>query len=193
LNDETGKMSKSKGEFLTANLLINKGYNPLDYRYFCLNSHYRNSLVFSYDSLDTSRKAFNKLRSKVALLVRTGEVNQEKFNTYKEKFKEAFSNDINTAQMLTVVYDVLKDNELNDVTKFKLIEDFDTVLSLDLTKKEEVKIESALEEDIKKKIEERSEAKKARNFAKADAIRDELLSNGIKLIDTREGTTYEVM
>lgn len=193
LNDETGKMSKSKGEFLTVNLLINKGYNPLDYRYFCLNSHYRNSLVFSYDSLDTSRKAFNKLRSKVALLVRTGEVNQEKFNTYKEKFKEAFSNDINTAQMLTVVYDVLKDNELNDVTKFKLIEDFDTVLSLDLTKKEEVKIESALEEDIKKKIEERSEAKKARNFAKADAIRDELLSNGIKLIDTREGTTYEVM
>lgn len=193
LNDETGKMSKSKGEFLTVNLLINKGYNPLDYRYFCLNSHYRNSLVFSYDSLDTSRKAFNKLRSKVALLVRTGEVNQEKFNTYKEKFKEAFSNDINTAQMLTVVYDVLKDNELNDVTKFKLIEDFDTVLSLDLTKKEEVKIESALEEDIKKKIEERSEAKKARDFAKADAIRDELLSNGIKLIDTREGTTYEVM
>lgn len=193
LNDETGKMSKSKGEFLTVNLLINKGYNPLDYRYFCLNSHYRNSLVFSYDSLDTSRKAFNKLRSKVALLVRTGEVNQEKFNTYKEKFKEAFSNDINTAQMLTVVYDVLKDNELNDVTKFKLVEDFDTVLSLDLTKKEEVKIESALEEDIKKKIEERSEAKKARNFAKADAIRDELLSNGIKLIDTREGTTYEVM
>lgn len=193
LNDETGKMSKSKGEFLTVNLLINKGYNPLDYRYFCLNSHYRNSLVFSYDSLDTSRKAFNKLRSKVALLVRTGEVNQEKFNAYKEKFKEAFSNDINTAQMLTVVYDVLKDNELNDVTKFKLIEDFDMVLSLDLTKKEEVKIESALEEDIKKKIEERSEAKKARNFAKADAIRDELLSNGIKLIDTREGTTYEVM
>lgn len=193
LNDETGKMSKSKGEFLTVNLLINKGYNPLDYRYFCLNSHYRNSLVFSYDSLDTSRKAFNKLRSKVALLVRTGEVNQEKFNTYKEKFKEAFSNDINTAQMLTVVYDVLKDNELNDVTKFKLVENFDTVLSLDLTKKEEVKIESALEEDIKKKIEERSEAKKARNFAKADAIRDELLSNGIKLIDTREGTTYEVM
>lgn len=193
LNDETGKMSKSKGEFLTVNLLINKGYNPLDYRYFCLNSHYRNSLVFSYDSLDTSRKAFNKLRSKVALLVRTGEVNQEKFNTYKEKFKEAFSSDINTAQMLTVVYDVLKDNELNDVTKFKLIEDFDTVLSLDLTKKEEVKIESALEEDIKKKIKERSEAKKARNFAKADAIRDELLSNGIKLIDTREGTTYEVM
>lgn len=193
LNDETGKMSKSKGEFLTVNLLINKGYNSLDYRYFCLNSHYRNSLVFSYDSLDTSRKAFNKLRSKVALLVRTGEVNQEKFNTYKEKFKEAFSNDINTAQMLTVVYDVLKDNELNDVTKFKLVEDFDTVLSLDLTKKEEVKIESALEEDIKKKIEERSEAKKARNFAKADAIRDELLSNGIKLIDTREGTTYEVM
>lgn len=96
LNDETGKMSKSKGEFLTVNLLINKGYNPLDYRYFCLNSHYRNSLVFSYDSLDTSRKAFNKLRSKVALLVRTGEVNQEKFNAYKEKFKEAFSNDINT-------------------------------------------------------------------------------------------------
>lgn len=193
LNDETGKMSKSKGEFLTVNLLTSKGYNPLDYRYFCLNSHYRNSLVFSYDSLDISKSAFNKLRNRISSLNKDGEIATEKFNAYKEKFKEAFANDINTSQMLTVVYDVLKDNELNDATKFALAEDFDKVLSLDLTKVEEKKVDASFEEEILAKIEERKEAKKNRDFAKADSIRDELLAKGIKLVDTREGTTYEII
>ncbi len=193
LNDETGKMSKSKGEFLTVSLLVDKGYNPLIYRYFCLNSHYRNPLVFSYDSLDTSKNAFNKLRNRVANLSKDGEVDTEQFESYRKQFAAAFANDINTSQMLTVVYDVLKDNGLSDSTKFKLIEDFDKVLSLDLTKVEEKSVDTTLEETILAKIEERKEAKKNKDFAKADAIRDELLTKGIKLIDTREGTTYEII
>lgn len=193
LNDETGKMSKSKGEFLTVSLLKSKGYDPLDYRYFCLNSHYRNSLVFSYDSLDISKNAFNKLRSRVASLSRDGEIDEVKFNFYRQEFSKAFSNDINTSQMLTIVYDVLKDNEIGDATKFKIIEDFDKVLSLDLTKKEEKEVNTSLEKEILEKIEIRKEAKRNKDFATADRIRDELLAKGIRLIDTREGTTYEVM
>jgi len=193
LNDETGKMSKSKGEFLTVDLLISKGYNPLDYRFFCLNSHYRNSLVFSYESLDIARNTLNKLRNKILSLSKDGEVDNERFNIYKKKFCEAFENDINTSLMITVVYDVLKDNDLNDITKFILIEDFDKVLSLDLTISDKIEISSEMEEEILSKIEDRKEAKKNKDFQLADKIRDELLSKGIKLIDTREGTTYELI
>ena len=96
--------------------------------------------------------------------------------------------------MLTVLYDVLKDNELSDFTKLYLIEDFDKVLSLDLiSEKEENIISDEIESMILKKIEERNEAKKNKDFATADKIRDELFDQGIKLIDSREGTTYEII
>lgn len=193
LNDETGKMSKSKGEFLTVDLLKKKGYSPLDYRYFCLNSHYRNSLVFSYDSLDLARNALNKLRNRVATLDNVGEIDKVAFDSYKKKFGAAFENDINTSLMLTVVYDVLKDESINGITKLKLIEDFDKVLSLDLTKKEEKQVDEVLEKEIISKIEERKAAKSRKDFILADKIRDDLLSKGIKLVDTREGTTYELI
>ena len=193
LNDESGKMSKSKGEFLTVSLLKEKGYSPLDYRFFCLNSHYRNSLVFTYDSLNGARNAYQKLKTKVSSLTDDGEIEEDKFKNYQEQFKNALESDLNTSLMITVLYGVLKDNELNDRTKKALVEDFDQVLSLDLLKEEEQKIDSYLEQFVLEKIEERKEAKKDKNFQKADEIREELLSKGIRLIDTREGTTYELI
>ena len=193
LNDESGKMSKSKGEFLTVSLLEKKGYSPLDYRFFCLNSHYRNPLVFTYESLDGAKNALKKLKTKVLSLTDEGEKQEDYFVEYHNKFGEAFGNDLNTSLMLTVLYDVLKDNNLNDKTKRLLVEDFDTVLSLDLLKEEFKEVDSTLEEMILKKIEERKEAKKNKDFALADKIRDDLLAEGVKLIDTREGTTYELL
>ena len=193
LNDESGKMSKSNGEFLTVSLLIDKGYSPLEYRFFCLNSHYRNSLVFTYDSLDGACNAFKKLKSKINSLSYDGELQNDKFLLYQDKFKEALGSDLNTSLMITVLYDVLKDSDLNDCTKRALIEDFDKVLSLDLTKADDITIDSQLEEIILEKIEERKIAKKNKDFALADQIRDELLNKGIKLIDTREGTVYEII
>ena len=193
LNDETGKMSKSKGEFLTVSLLKEKGYSPLDYRFFCLNSHYRNPLVFTYESLDGARNAYKKLKSKVMSLSQEGEVDSVLFNEYKEKFSDALESDLNTSSMITTLYDVLKDDRLNDKTKFEIIKDFDKVLSLDLTVEDKKEIDSSKEEMILAKIEERKEAKKNKDFATADKIRDELLEQGIKLIDTREGTTYEII
>ena len=191
LNDETGKMSKSKGEFLTVSLLEEKGYNPLAYRYLCLNSYYHSQLTFSYDILDGAQNAYNKLKNRVAKLVKD-EVNNDKYNEYIEKFSEAIKDDLNTSNMVTLVYDVLKD-DISDGTKLAIIEKFDEVLSLDLTVVEEKEVDADLEKEVLAKIEERKEAKKNKDFAKADAIRDELLARGIKLIDTREGTTYELL
>ncbi len=193
LNDQSGKMSKSKGEFLTVDLIKSKGYSPLDYKFFCLNSHYRNSLVFSYESLDGAKNAFSKLKSRILSIDEDGEVNNDIVKTYIEKFSDAFKNDINTSLMITVLYDVLKDNEVNGSTKKYIISEFDKVLSLDLLKEDIKEVDSSLEEEILSKIEERKEAKKNKDFAKADAIRDELFARGIKLIDTREGTTYEIL
>jgi len=193
LNDQSGKMSKSKGEFLTVDLIKSKGYSPLDYKFFCLNSHYRNSLVFSYESLDGAKNAFNKLKSRIASILEDGEIDNDVVKLYIDKFSDAFKNDINTSLMITVLYDVLKDNEINGSTKRFIINEFDKVLSLDLLKEDVKEVDSSLEEEILAKIEERKEAKKNKDFATADAIRDELLVKGIKLIDTREGTTYELL
>lgn len=190
LNDKTGKMSKSKGDFLTVSLLKEKGYDPLTYRYFCLGSHYRNNLVFSYEALDQAEVAYKKLKRKVAQLSRDPDLHEEKVDFYQIRFKEAISNDLNTSSMLTLVYDVLKDDSLSDFTKLYLIEDFDKVLSLNLTEVLE-DVNESFDDEILLQIEKRNQAKKDKNYEEADRIRDLLLEQGIRLIDTREGTTFE--
>ena len=193
LNDQSGKMSKSKGEFLTLSLLKEKGYDPIDYRYFCLGSHYRNSLIFSYESLDIAKNSLDKLRQRISRLdSMSGSIDKEKQDYYVNQFNQAFSNDVNTSQMLTVLYDVLKDNLLTDATKYEIIKDFDQVLSLDLFCDDaDIAVTDDQREMIMQKIEERTSAKQQKDFARADQIRDELLKQGVRLIDTREGTTFE--
>ena len=194
LNDERGKMSKSSGEFLTVSLIESKGYDPLAYRLFCLQSHYRKPLTFSYANLDNASAAYAKLIKRVEALKKDGEVDADAVKAYHAKFEEAVAQDLNTAQGLTVLYDMLKDSALSDATKLAIIADYDTVLSLDLIR-EEVKEEApaASEDDawILEKIAARAAAKKAKNYAEADAIRAELLEKGIALVDTKEGTTYK--
>lgn len=189
LNDQSGKMSKSKGEFLTVSLLKSKGYNPLVYRYMCLNSHYRKVLVFSYDILDNMAQAYNKLKKKVSNLGNK----EDNTNTdrYMKEFKSALEDDLNTSLALTVLYDVLK-SELTNEQKVYLIKRFDEVLSLDLFSNYKENEDEELIKYIEEKIELRNEAKKNKDFVLADSIRDELLSKGITLLDTREGTKYEV-
>ena len=126
LNDQTGKMSKSKGEFLTINVLKEKGYSPLSYRFMCLNSHYRKVLVFSYDALTQNEDTLNKLKNKIKNIIDDNNYNEDDFNKYNNKFKEALEDDLNTANAITILYDVLKDNISNN-TKLKLIEEFDKV------------------------------------------------------------------
>ncbi len=191
LNDSTGKMSKSKGEFLTISLLKEKGYNPLSYRLFCLQSHYHKQLVFTYDGLASAQNAYNKLLNKIKDIKEDDSaVDKSLALEYQNKFKKALEDDLNTANALTVLYDVLK-SELNNATKLYLIKDFDNVLSLNLLSTNDINEE--LLKFISEKIEERNEAKKQKNYELADKIREELQSKGIILKDTREGTTFEVM
>lgn len=184
LLDETGKMSKSAGAILTVSKLKEDGYNPLAYRFMCLNSHYKKQLVFSYDALKQNEETLNKLKNKVQSIISDGNYSEEDFNKYNDKFKEALSDNLNTSNALTVLYDVLKSNIGND-TKLKLIENFDKVLSLDLLKKN---VDKNLEEKINKLLEERNNYKKEKDYENADRIRKEIEELGVQVKDTREGT-----
>ena len=191
LNTANGKMSKSKGEFLTLSLLKEKGYDPLEYRFFCLLSHYRKPLMFSYDALDNAATAYRKLRARTSALDKNGTADEAAAEKFKADFSEAIGNDINTSLAVTAVYDVLK-ADISDATKYALIKDFDRVLALDLTKPLPVKEQPEEECDpwIMEQIALRAAAKKERNFAEADRIRDELAAQGIILVDTKTGTQY---
>ena len=197
LNTTSGKMSKSKGEFLTVSLLESKGYDPLVYRFFCLLSHYRKSLVFSYENLDNAKASYEKLLARIAKLEKTGDVDSAKFDELKAIFTEAMDNDINTSLAVTALYDVLK-SDANDATKRALIADFDKVLSLDLLEKaeelgkeEENNNDDELAAKVNEAIAKRAQAKKDKNYAEADRIRDELKEMGIVLVDTSQGTTWK--
>ena len=196
LNDESGKMSKSKGDFLTVSLLEKKGYDPMAYRLFCLQSHYRKNLVFTWENLDNAVVAYNKLVAKIASMKNDGEVELDVFNKLKERFVGALNGDLNTSVAVTAVYDVLK-AKTNDATKLAALADFDQVLSLNLLsaaeairKKEAEEIAASADPEIDALVAARTEAKKAKNFAEADRIRDELKAKGIEIIDTPQGTKW---
>ena len=191
LLDESGKMSKSNGTILTVSELEKRGYDPLAFRFMCLNSHYRRQLVFSFDALDQAANTLNKLKNKIADIIDDGNINQEKYDLYNKRFIDEISNDLNISNTITIIYDLLKDSNVNGHTKLKLINDFDKVLSLELTNKNENN--SELTEYILSKIEERNEAKKNKDYNLADQIRNELLDKGIELMDTREGTKYKII
>ena len=203
LNTNSGKMSKSSGEFLTVSLLEEKGYNPLVYRLFCLQSHYRKSLVFSYENLDNTVTAYNKIISKIASLIKqkdTSPIDETAAQKLKLSFCEALDNDLNTSLAVTALYDLLK-SDTNAATKLTLVADFDKVLDLSLISEAEKLLakenESAASDDpfiaeIEEMIKKRKEAKAARDYATADAIRQTLADKGVTLIDTPEGTKYKI-
>ena len=208
LNTNSGKMSKSKGEFLTVSLLEEKGYDPLAYRLFCLQSHYRRALVFSWENLDNAATTYQKLIGRIAALRPddTTPVDEAAADGLKARFRAALDNDLNTSLAVTAVYDVLK-ARTNDATKLAVLADFDRVLGLDLLAKAEArrKEQSAAtaaasaggitvlgegDPEIDALVLQRAEAKKAKNFAEADRIRDELKARGIELTDIPGGTQW---
>ena len=196
LNDETGKMSKSKGEFLTVSLLENKGYDPMVYRLFCLQSHYRKPLLFTWDVLDNAKNTYDKLIKRIRTLEKDGPVDPAAVQEWHMKFAEAMAQDLNTSSGITVLYDLLK-ADLNGATKRAIIDDFDRVLSLNLLAAadavpEEPAADDALVAWIEERIAARKAAKKAKDFAQADAIRAELAEKGVTIKDTREGTVWEL-
>ena len=205
LNTNHGKMSKSSGEFLTVSLLEEKGYDPLIYRLFCLQSHYRKTLVFSYENLDNAAKAYRKLVDKIAALdpKDAAPVDTEAETALREKFKAALDNDLNTALAVTSLYDVLK-AKTSDSTKLAMLSEIDSVLGLGLlTAAEKARAakpkavagqtEAVFGEgdpEIDALVLRRQQARKEKNWAEADRIRDELTNMGITLVDTKEGVHW---
>ena len=196
LNTDTGKMSKSKGEFLTVSLLESKGYDPMAYRLFCLQSHYRRNLVFSWDNLDNAAQTYEKLIARIATLAPDGNVDEAAFQALKERFVNDLNGDLNTSLAVTAVYDVLK-AKTNDATKLAALADFDRVLCLDLLKKaeqmrakQEKEADQSADPEIDVLVLARTQAKKEKNFAEADRIRDLLKEKGIEIIDTPQGTKW---
>ena len=198
LNISTGKMSKSSGEFLTVSLLEEKGYNPLAYRYFCLQSHYRKNLVFSWENLDNAAQAFSKLIARIAALKPEGALDGDTFTQFHEKFVQTLGGDLNTSMAVTALFDVLK-AKTSDITKMAILADYDKVLSLDLLAQAEIlrtAAEASSEEvgevnpEIDALVVARTTAKAEKNWAEADRIRDELKAQGIEIIDTPQGAKW---
>ena len=190
LLDESGKMSKSNGAILTVSVLEEQGYDPLAFRFMVINSHYRKQLLFTYDNLSQAEDTLKKLRIRISNISDSGDLDQTSFDIYDNKFKDELSNDLNTANAISVLYEVLKDNNLNGHTKIELMKSFDKVFSINLVPEKQA-VEN--EAEILALIEKRKEAKKNKDFELADSIRDDLLSKGIELLDTREGTTYRII
>ena len=193
LNDARGKMSKSKGGFLTVSLLEDKGYDPIVYRMFCLQSHYRKPLTFSFESLDNASVAYNKLTARISSLAPQGEPDLQSAQPYLDSFKAAMDNDLNTSLARTEVYNVLK-ADITDATKVYLIEKFDYVLGLDLLnpKKKEQKSDDALTKEIEDLIEKRTLARQNKDWATADSIRDRLKEMHVVVKDTPNGIEWHI-
>lgn len=187
LNSENGKMSKSAGKMVTVNDLIEKGYDPLAYRYYCLTSHYQKPLVFSFDRLDGSANAYDKLKNKtISKIENMGDIDEAIYQNYLQKFTETLENNLNTSMAITVLYDVTK-LECSGATKLKLISKFDEVLGLDLL---DVKTDD-IPADIKKLAELRWQAKLNKDWLNADNLRNELLDKGYVIFDGKEGYKIE--
>ena len=165
--------------------------------------------MFSWENLDNAVVAYNKLIARVAALKADGEVETAAFEELKGKFMAAMDNDLNTSMGVTVLYDVLK-AKTNDATKLAVIESIDTVLGLKLVEKAaELRAKQAaaaaapaagftvVSEDgeenaeIEALIRQRADAKKAKNFAEADRIRDELKAQGVEIIDVAGGAKWK--
>jgi cysteinyl-tRNA synthetase len=196
------KMSKSLENFTTLSALAEKGYDPLDYRYFCLGAHYRKQLNFSFEDLDAAKSARNNLVQRLALLKdQTGEQASGKGKdaaevsavlplegkalSYLRSFQENMANDLNMPKCLSDLWNLVKDRQVEPALTLRAALEMDRVLGLDLQR--EYNSQVALDEELSGLIQERSEARARRDFATADRIRAELDSRGIVLEDTQDG------
>lgn len=184
-----GKMSKSLGNVYTLNDLKAKGIDALSYRYFTYSSHYRNKLNFTWDAIKSAKNSLNKLRDMIALHKGVNKkIDKNIISKYEEQFLDAINDDMNMPVAISIVWEIAKEKEKsNDF--YELIKKFDSVLSLDLDKNDKEDIN--IPEDIKLILNERKDARKNKNFAKSDELRDKLKELGYIVKDTKDGQIIE--
>ncbi|MBI5798249.1 cysteine--tRNA ligase [Candidatus Woesearchaeota archaeon] len=181
LNEQ--KMSKSSGEFLTLQKVIEKGYDPLAYRYFCLGTHYRKPLMFSWEAMDSAQNALKKLQNKVLELKEKPNEGKNNTEKYIEDFQGAINDDLNMPQALAAVWDMLKDEKVNNKNKYETLLQFDKVLGLGLDRIKKIKIP----EEVQILIEKREDARLKKSWKEADQMRDKLKALGYSIEDTSSG------
>ena len=196
---DKGKMAKSAGGFLTLQSLIDKGYEPLAYRYFCLGTHYRKQLMFSWEGLDGAANAYKALKNRIAEINKQPEAKSKAFGvtsalvttrekpglkkTYQSQFMGAVNDDLNMPQALAVLNQAIADNALSKKSKLELIADFDEIFGLDLLKEEKLDIPK----DVQELVNKREEARKKKDFKLSDKLRDEIKAKGFLVEDGKEG------
>ncbi|MBK8982969.1 MAG: cysteine--tRNA ligase [Ignavibacteria bacterium] len=189
------KMSKSTGRFITLQTLIDKGYSPLDYRFFLLTAHYRRKQKFTFEALDAAKNGYNNLKSRVLNMKTTGgelrDASAQIISDYKKSFKEKINDDLNMPEAMAVLWEAVKDNSLNDGEKLHLIYDFDKVFGLGLESFNFNEGNTEIPDEIKKLAEIRTEAKSQKDFKKADEIRQLVKQKGYDISDSKDGFTIK--
>jgi len=180
------KVSKSKGGLYTIAELEKLGFDALDFRYFCLNSHYRKQLNFSLDILKGAKNSYSRLKNLIIELKSKKDSNKTN-NKYKTKFQEYIDDDLNMPKALSVLWEVLRDKKLGSKEKLELVYDFEEVLGLSLDDIKKDKVDKNIETLIKK----REDARKNKDYSKADKIRNDLKKKGIILEDTSDGVRWK--
>ena len=182
------KMAKSGENFITLSTLIEKGIDPLDYRYFCLGTHYRKPLMFSYEALEGAKAARKRLNEKFLELKKTGTASPAKQKRHIQIFADDINDDLNTSKALALLWEVLKEESLTDKDKYSLLLQFDKILGLNLSKlkKEKTKVPA----EVKKLAEQRLQARHNKDWKKADELREKIKELGYVIGDTKEG--YEI-
>ena len=176
------KISKSKGGLYTLSELEKEGYSPLELRYFFLSAHYRKPLDFSLKALDYAKNSLKRLEGIISKLDKEKKVNTKRIESATKEFMNYLEDDINTPRALSYMWEILRDDRVNDSEKYKLVLKFDEILGLGFGKEEEIKIP----EKVRKLAEIREEARKNKSWEDADKIRRDIENFGFVIEDTEE-------
>ncbi|MBW2997281.1 cysteine--tRNA ligase [Candidatus Woesearchaeota archaeon] len=188
---EKGKMAKSEGGFITLQAVADKGYDTFVYRYLCLGAHYRQQLKFSWDGMEGAKNTFNRLKEKILELKdresveSETELQEEKTDVYLHQFIEAINDDLNTPRALSVMWSVLRDEEIDAKEKLALMCRFDEILGLGFKEWEREKVKAP--QEVLELLDKREEARKNKDWELADKARDKIKKAGYAIDDTPDG------
>src|SRR3989338_4653513 len=185
LNLKTGKMSKSEGNIYTLEDLSKEGFNPVYYRYLCLQTNYRKPLEFSFYSLEAAKNAYDKIKRKIIRLRKERNPGNTDIKYYKKQFLDAINDDLNMSKALEVFWEVMEETDMNSKTRLQILEDFDMVLGLGLRDMKEKKI--VIPKDVTDLLTARQKARKEKNFPEADILRARIKERGFIIEDLAEG------